>query len=208
MITQTGTGGRGRIALVATVSVVVFSLAGASAQTPSDVTCTTYPSESPWQTIVVDLVGDDCRIDLDTDIPRLRTYHTGRAYWDVCNKCGAPVDVKIFDSAPNQLTDLFSKFSPMLDSSNSSTARNISPGQAGYFSGDVAGGAPTGGNKYAVAVKFASEGEGGWDEFDPELQIDDFSPAGGYIAWLLAALLGSAAGFGIGWWFGRRRMAQ
>jgi hypothetical protein len=205
MITQQATAGR--IAIVV-LGVMMFSLAEASAQTPPPVTCNTYPSGSQWQTIVVGLVDGDCKIDIETDLPMLQTYVNGRAFWDVCNKCGAPVDVKIFDSAPNSLSALFSRFSPMIDASNTSTARNISPGQDGYFAGDVAGGAPTGSNKYAVAVKLASEGEGGWDEFDPELQIDENLIRPQYVAMVIAALLGVAAGFGTGWWMARRRVAQ
>jgi hypothetical protein len=197
-----------RIAIVAVVILIVCGVEPASAQTPSAVTCDTYPSDSPWQTIVVHLVDSDCKIDLTEGLPRLRTYLTGRAYWDVCNKCGKPVDVKIFDSAPNSLSELFSSFSPMIDASNTSTRTNIPPGQDGYFSGDVVGdGDRSGWNKYAVAVKFSSEGAGGWDEFDPELQIDDTPLENNYLAWAICSLLGGAAGFGAGW-FSRRRLAK
>jgi hypothetical protein len=205
MMTRRGTtADRVRITTVAVLSLFAFSVAIASAQAPPPVTCTTYPSGSPWQTIVVRPVDNDCKIDFETDVRLLRTYLTGRAYWDVCNQCGAPVDVKIYDSSPNHLSDLFSAFSPLIDASNTSTARNISPGQAGYFSGNVGGeGTPTGWNKYSVAVKLSTEGEGGWDEYDPELQIDDFQ--GNYLKWILAALVAGASLFGAGWWFGLRR---
>lgn len=207
VMTQRGSAaGRGRIAIVAIVSVMVLSLERASAQTPPPVQCTTYPSESPYQTIVVDLVDGDCKIDPETDIPLLRTYLSGKAYWDVCNKCGAPVDVKIFGSTPNSLSDLFTRFSPMIDPSGTSTERDIPPGQDGYFDGDVSDEALTGWNKYAVAVKFSKEGEGGWDELDPELQIDDFRPELVVVPWIGGSLLGALAGFALGWWLARRRV--
>ena len=205
MMTQMGTAGRVRIAIVAISSVMALSVGRASAQPEPAVECTTYPSESPWQTIVVHLVENDCRIDLTTDIPRLRTFVGERAFWDVCNKCGAPVDVKIFDSAPNSLSSLFSRFAPMIDASNTSTERDIPPGQDGYFEGDVDNAAPLGGNKYAVAVKFSTEGEGGWDEFDPELQIDENRSARRALPLVGGSLLGVLAGFLLGWWLGRRR---
>ena len=196
--------GRVRIAIVAISSVMALSVGRASAQAPP-VTCTTYPSESPYQTIVVDLVDGDCKIDPETDIPLLRTYLSGKAYWDVCNKCGALVDVKIYGSTPNSLPDLFTSFSPMIDASNTSTQKEIPPGQDGVFDGDVGAQSPTGTNKYAVAVKFSTEGEGGWDELDPELQIDDFGFRRRFAPLAGGSALGVLIGFALGWWLGRRR---
>jgi hypothetical protein len=199
---------RVRIAtIVVILGAMLLSPERASAQTPPAVTCTTYPSASPWQTIVVDLVDGDCKIDPETEIPLLRTYSGGKAYWDVCNKCGAPVDVKIFGSTPNSLSDLFANFSPMIDASNTSTEKSIPSGQDGYFDGDVNAEANDGYNKYAVAVKFSTEGEGGWDELDPELQIDN-NRSEDFLWRIIASLLGAAAGFGAGWWFARRRAAH
>jgi hypothetical protein len=205
------------IAIVAVLSAAVPMTETAFAQTPSPVECVTYPSDSPWQTIEVHLVKDDCRINPyagDVGIPRLLTWSGGKAYWDVCNKCGAPVDVRLSNSAPHNLSALFDRFSPMIDASESSTATKIPTGQHPAFSGDATTNEDVLdiGNKYSIAVKFSSEGVGGWDEFDPELQIDDFRPQAPLIPWIggsrlgvLAGLLGLLLGFAFGWWLARRR---
>jgi hypothetical protein len=202
------------------VIVVVFSVVllseSASAQTEPPVNCVHSSPDWPWQTIEVHLVGEDCQINPyagSTGIHRLRTWLGGKAFWDVCNRCGAPVDVRISGSIPNDLSDLFVGFQPMIDASEASTARNIPVGQRLVFSGDATGDKEhVGLNKYSIAVKFTSEGVGGWAEFDPELQMDDtglpppfllgLPPA---VLWLILALA-TLLGFAAGWWFARRRV--
>jgi hypothetical protein len=205
---------RWRSSVACPLWIVMLTLAPAAvqvamAQPPPATSCVTYPSGAQWQTIVVRMVDGDCRIDpyeSSTGIPLLRTFVGDRAFWDVCNLCGAPVDVRISESFPQSLSAIFERFSPPIDASESAVATSIPTGQHLVFSGDVTTGEGIGGtsNKYDIAVKFSTEGPTGWDEFDPELQIDDFDFAA-TLMWIGAGLAGLAVGFGAGYAFARRR---
>ncbi len=183
---------------------------GQPAPSVEEVQCVTYPPWGDYMTIVVKLVGDKCEVDPyeSGDVPFMRGWIGGHnVTWDVCNKCGQPVDVEIRDAFPYVLSALFSSFDPFLSASGSSTSRNIPVGQSQRFRGQTTSDTGVAGipNKYTIGVKFTSS-TGPYVSFDPQLQLD----GGGLlltkvrlILALLAAALVAVAAFVLGRRFGR-----
>ena len=211
MITSRGTVRSVRVPIVLVVSMIAFAAAEASAQEPP-IECQTYQSSYPSQTIVVHLDGGVCKVNPyegDAGIPMLRSTLGSWAHWEVCNKCGEPVDVRLRDSLPLALDGIFTLTDPPISADGMWLREDIPDNdQVVAFKGRVLGDEDVLGTQtYQIEVKLSSAGQGEWRGFDPELQIDANRSAPNILALIIAALAGVAAGFGTGWWFARRSTA-
>jgi hypothetical protein len=159
--------------------------------------------------IVLVLKDGDCRVDPHAGehvIPKMHTSSNGPpAMWDVCNQCDADVNVRLWNATPTNLSAIFPNANPAIPASGNWDATVDEGVSRVVFRG---GANPTPGNRtYHIAVKFKTEGEGGWSGADPELQIDysaQDDPGTDYDQWIIVALLAAAAVVGAGWWLANR----